>query len=410
MRTFSCALGLLFLACAQHDVAATLKNVGLAELPFPPEALDGGACPELPPLPATALRPRAGELFYAQLGLGGLGMGESAVLIGPDGTVVLFDAANDSHDDDLASALAALNGSTALNHLVITHFHADHGDGVEALLARSTLDGRIVHRGFTDLTPAANEVTIDRVCAAVASHPGAGAALCTAATTAPCAAASRSGTYPAVRCDGFADAGLSLGADARVTFVAANGFIGTEQLPGSLRTDDSNGENARSVVALVGYGAFRMLLAGDLTGGGSDTDDLESFYAPRLPVPATGVDVLHAGHHGRNTSSNPTWLARLLPDDGRSRNALMGISAAHLGSPHPEVLSALLDGPRLREGRAWTTRVSTGGATHAKLIDARGGMVLLGTRNQGATYLMQAVDADGVVLESRAFRAISACP
>src|SRR5690349_7786688 len=50
-----------------------------------------------PPAPPTApLRPTAGELFYVQLGLGGLSTGEAALIVGPDGTRVLVDVGNDS--------------------------------------------------------------------------------------------------------------------------------------------------------------------------------------------------------------------------------------------------------------------------------------------------------------------------
>lgn len=377
-------------------------------------ATDGGACGPPPLAPSAPLTPAPGELFYAQIGLGGFSLGESALLVGPDGTVVLIDAGNDSHDDDVAAVLAALTGDTRVDHVVITHFHADHGDGLADLLGRVTLSGRVVHRGFTDLTDAANDATVESLCGELAARPSAAAPLCAAAAPAPCDPAAWTGTYPAVACDGLSAHDLALGSGARVDFVAANGFIGGERFEsavGPIRTDDGNGENARSVVAVVSHGPFRMLLNGDLTGGGSDTDDVESFYAPRLAeVPAAGVDVLHAGHHGRNTSTNATWVARLLPSDGRSRNAVMGISTAHLGSPHAEVLSNLLDGDRLGEGRAWATRVATGGATAPGLVHAGGGLVVVATAEGGAAYFVQAIDSSGALIESRAYRSVGACP
>jgi beta-lactamase superfamily II metal-dependent hydrolase len=378
---------------------------------------DASACAPPPDAPTAPLRPVAGELFYAQIGLGGLSLGEAALLVGPNGTTILFDVGNDSHDDDVAEVLADLTGASTVDHLVITHFHADHGDGIEDLLGRVTLAGTIVHRGVTDLTPAANDSTIERVCAATAARPSAGAPLCNAATAAPCDPASWSGIYPATACAGLATADIALGSGAVLDFVAANGFIGGDRYDttvGPFLTDDSNGENARSVVALLRHGAFRMLLTGDLTGGGSDTDDVESFYAPRLEtaagIDALGVDVLHAGHHGRDTSTNPTWVDRLLPTDGRSRNAIMGISTAHAGSPHAEVLCALLSGKRLAAGAAWTTRVAPGGSTSAGLVDAGGGLVVVATLEGGAAYAVQAITASGAVLDSRAFRSAGACP
>jgi beta-lactamase superfamily II metal-dependent hydrolase len=374
--------------------------------------VDAGECPAPPAAPTARLEPQAGELFYAQIGLGGFALGEAALIVGPDGTIVLVDAGNDSHDDDVADVIEAITGATDVDHVVVTHFHADHGDGVTDLLDRITLRGNIVHRGFTDLTGAANDATIDALCEVIAARPGSGAPLCEASSAAPCSG--RSGTYPATSCAGLTSEDLALGSGAQIDFVAANGFIGADRYEttvGPIRTDDSNGENARSVVGVISHGAFRMLIAGDLTGGGSDTDDLESFYASRLAsVPALGVDVLHLGHHGRDTSTNATWAARLLPADGRSRNAVMGISTAHLNSPHDEVLDVVFEGDRLAEGRAWTTTVSAGGATAADLVSADGGHVLIATLDGGAAYAIQAIDERGAVLESRTFRSVAACP
>ncbi len=379
--------------------------------------VDAGSCAPPPAAPTSPLRPAPGELFYAQLGLGGLSIGESAILVGPDGTIVVVDVGNDSHDDDVASALSELTGATVVDDIVITHFHSDHGDGLTGLLGRITLSGRIVHRGFTDFTAAANDTTIQAICDATAARPGAGLGLCVAASAPPCAPGSWVGTYPVVDCAALASADRALGGGAMLDFVAANGFIGADRYDTAVSpflTSDSNGENARSVVAVVRHGAFRMLLAGDLTGGGSVTDDVESFYASRLGaaagLDARGVDVLHASHHGRNTSSNATWVDRLLPSDGRSRNAVMGVSTAHVGSPHAEVLMTLLASGRLGGGAAWTTRVAPTGSTAAGLIDAGGGRLLLSTLEGGAAYAIQAVRADGSVIESRAFRSVGACP
>lgn len=378
-----------------------------------PKPSDAGPCAPPPAAPTKALAPVAGELFYAQLGLGGLSIGESAIVVGPDGTVVVVDVGNDSHDDDVAKALTDFTGATKVDHIVITHFHSDHGDGLAGLLGRITLKGRIVHRGLTDFTAAANNTTIQGICNALAARPGVGVGLCTSASAPPCAPSSWVGKYPATSCPGLATADLALGSGALLDFVAANGFIGKDRYDTAVSPfleSDSNGENARSVVAVMQHGAFRMLLAGDLTGGGSVTDDVESFYASRLGLDALGVDVLHASHHGRNTSSNATWTARLLPADGKSRNAVMGVSTAHVGSPHAEVLTTLLASGRLAAGKAWTTRVAATGATAAGLVDAGGGRLLLATLEGGAAYAIQAVRADGSVIESRTFRSVRACP
>lgn len=378
---------------------------------------DGGSCPA-PAIPSGRLGPAAGELFYAQIGLGGFSLGESALIVGPDGTTVLVDVGNDAHDDDVADVLTEYTGDSDVDHIVVTHFHADHGDGIEDLLGRVRWTGRLVHRGFTDYTPAAGETSLERVCTAARSREGANAALCTAdAEPGSCDPTTWSEPHPATSCAGLEAHDLALGAGARLDFFAANGVIGDashERDVGPFLRDDTNGENARSVVALLAHGAFRMLLDGDLTGGGSDTDDVEGFYVPHLEavagIDARGVDVLHAGHHGRNTSTSVPWADRLLPRDGLARNVIMGVSTAHVGSPHREVLDVIFAGDRLAGGNAWTTRVTATGATAEGLRNAEGGLILLATLEGGAAYAIQIVDGSGAVRDTRTFRSVAGCP
>ena len=56
------------------------------------------------------------------------------------------------------------------------------------------------------------------------------------------------------------------------------------------------------------------------------------------------------------------------------------------------MLATILGGGRLGAGRAWTTRVATGGAPAPELVNASGGRILLATRDHGAAYVVQAVD------------------
>ena len=176
---------------------------------------------------------------------------------------------------------------------------------------------------------------------------------------------------------------------------------------GPMLADDSNGENARSLVALLTHGAFSLLITGDLTGGGSDTDPVEGFYVNHMRgIPAQGVDVIHAGHHGRNTSSSEPWIAWLVPDDTLDRNVIMGISDAHLLSPHAEVLNTLSRDRRLGEGHAWATTIALGGATHPILTSAEGGWIVVSTVDNGDAYVIQAVGQGGEVMASESFTSV----
>jgi len=392
-------------------------------------------------VPTERIWPEEGELFYQQVGLGGFSLGESAIVVGPTGKVVLIDVGNNSHDDDIATELTALlsnmnanggyaNGPFATNeidHAIITHMHADHSDGLGDLLMNWQLQGKIIHRGLVDITAAAGESAVEQLCGVLAANPQADFPICVGTSSPPCTAGQWVGTYPATGCPGL-DAGdievdgdsgrtvLDLGGGAQVEVLAANATIGSERyvdIVGPLHQSDSNGENARSVTGVVQHGAFRLLFAGDLTGGGSDTDAVEGFYAERFSqyseIGPLGVDVLHAGHHGRDTSSSLPWVNALLPIDGRSRNVVIGISTAHLDSPHTEPIANLLDSQRLTDGFAWTTDITIAGSTHPRLLNANGGQVLIKTTNSGSAYTVQLISDTGDILQTQSYWAVGYC-
>ncbi len=122
----------------------------------------------------------------------------------------------------------------------------------------------------------------------------------------------------------------------------------------------------------------------------------------RLPA----VDVMHVSHHGRDTSSSAAWLNALLPNDGRPRTAVTGISTAHVGSPHTSVVEAVV--PRLGDGALWVTRVAAGGEGR-DIVNADGGSVRIRTVDGGARYLVQAMNDAGAVLQSVEITSGGAC-
>lgn len=427
----------------QPDGGSTVSDAGLPADAGPGDAGGPVSCTVQQVSNAAVLTPQAGELFYMQVGLGGLTHGEAALGVGPDGTVFGVDVGNNAHDDDVTEALDAMLAAMpaggfaapqprAIHVLVLTHHHADHEDGLADLLGNVTVLNRIIHRGLTDVTNAANPDTVEMLCSQLLTHPALDFPLCVAdGTEAGCPALGSAGCtpassclYPAAACPGLmrgnvllsSDTGPSyvpLGAGARLALLGANATMGGvtyQSTVGPLLTEDSNGENARSVVALLSHGPFRMVLAGDLTGGGSDTDPVEGFVLDQLAagVLGRGVDVMHASHHGRNTSSSKRWLDAWLPPDGRPRHVVMGISTAHLGSPHAEVVNDL-GAMRLGGGGIFATRVATGGAAAANLWDAQGGTVRVLTQQQGAQVLIQAVTSNGTVVRTLKTPAVARC-
>lgn len=374
---------------------------------LPADLADGAA-----PLPRctaemvqrAALRPVPGELFVMHLGLGGFSMGEATLVQLPDGTKLAIDVGNNAHAAAVAAAVRQVFGADRLDVVLLTHHHADHEDGLSNLLDKLSV-GRVVHRGFTDLTEAANNNTMRALCEAQARVPQ--IALCTNGR-AGCTASAWE--VPAPACAALP---WSLGGGA-LRVLAANGITAAgdsyARAVGPLAAQDSNGENARSVLGMLAHGAFRYLFAGDLTGGGSDTDAVEAFYLDRLRADLEPVDVLHLSHHGRNTSSSEAWLSALLPPDGKPRNAVAGIASAHLRSPHASVVGDVT--AHLSGGAMFVTRVASGGEElvgSAAFVNADGGDVRILTEGRGARYAVQAVSEAGAVIHTRAFQSASGC-
>ncbi len=89
--------------------------------------------------------------------------------------------------------------------------------------------------------------------------------------------------------------------------------------------------NDESLVLLVEYGNFRMLLTGDLEAAGEDVLLTEGVLPP--------VTLLKAGHHGSSTSSGQAFIQALRP-----ANAVLSYGRNNrYGHPAPEVTGRLYD-------------------------------------------------------------------
>jgi competence protein ComEC len=269
-------------------------------------------------------KPVSGELTLVQLDLSSASIGESMLVVGPNGTTALIDTGNDAHEDEIAEKVAAMVGEPRVDWLILTHYHADHIGGFGAV---GVTEG-VVWRGRVDLVGDTNTDELEGVEGDI--------------------------TLCDTSCDTWE---AELGPDASVSVLVADGFVAGEQMP-TLGDD----ENARSLGGLVTFGAFSYWFGGDLTGGGKGTPDMEGWLLAHLDV--APVDVLHLGHHGIDSASSDAWLEAML--DGHDANAIVGANDLYLSAPDADVLDRVL--PRLGAGKVWVTEDGMTAGSGAEVV------------------------------------------
>lgn len=208
-----------------------------------------------------------------------VGQGDATLVVAPGGETLLIDGGPAGSGVELRAALD-LHAGGRLDAVVVSHFDADHLAGVVELL--SGPDGSA--GTGDDLLPAVRLAPVDDM----------------GCDTATCSRYRALAGYP-FETPAVGDA-LELG-EIEAEIVAVDGDLGGGPVSGA--TDD----NERSVVVVLRFAERSVLVAGDLTGGGNGTADLETPLAGR-----TGpVDVLRTAHHGSITSSASTALSRWAP-------------------------------------------------------------------------------------------------
>jgi len=225
--------------------------------------------------------------------------GQSTLIIGPDGTTILFDGGNEyKGTNEVVPYLQSLGITTsqALDYIIASHRDTDHYMGLTEVMDYG-YDALHVYDNGSDKY---NVFVQDFLDAA-------------AGTTAGGVTAMSLGTV------------INLGDGATATCVAANGYvIGTGLIPGG-----QGNENDRSVCLLIQYGDFDYLVTGDLGGGADDysctgrSTSQVNIETPMvhaiMPAGANpllsqyGVELAHVGHHGSESSTNSDYMNLLSP-------------------------------------------------------------------------------------------------
>lgn len=125
---------------------------------------------------------------------------------------------------------------------------------------------------------------------------------------------------------------IDLGAGARMTLYAANGFVRGR----ATRVANVDTQNERSLSFLVHFGRFDFLISGDLIGrrAGAENAEVELAVGQALRDDGVEIDVLHVNHHGADNTSEARFLDLIKPE--------IAIISAGNGNAHRHPAAAAL--------------------------------------------------------------------
>lgn len=219
--------------------------------------------------------------------------GAATLIVTPAGETVLVDTGwpgFDSRDAKRIKEALDRRGLTAIDHLIISHYHTDHYGGVPQLAALVPIKHFYDHGPMSELPEDSKFPQMYAAYRAAAKN--------TTTTLKP-------GSTIALKQAGGPKISLTVvAAGGEVTATKDNGQnpACASATPQPADTTD----NRRSVAFILSYGAFDFYDGGDLTG-----DVEEKLACPGKRVWA--VDLYQVTHHGQDNSNNPVLLETLKP-------------------------------------------------------------------------------------------------
>jgi beta-lactamase superfamily II metal-dependent hydrolase len=293
-----------------------------------------------------------------------IGQGDSALIVGPGGKSLLFDAGESNWNASskaqvIGPYVQGVLGCKSLDYVVISHFHLDHA-------------GYVGYGGLWNLVETQGFTVGKTLVRDYNSYVGDVSGTFTNWKT-YLEGAGQAKLHPEIATEGISQVDMGAGVTFHIVAVDGNGMLDA----GDFQTDSNPpSENDYSIGAVISYGNFDEWMGGDMdgeyqtSGFGYSYHDIELSAASEIG----DVDVYKANHHGSSHSSNVTFIGQLDPEV-----SIVTVGNGNTyGHPAPSTMNRLLATSTVYLTERGDTNTNIGSAIVA-------GNIVIKTSN-GSTY------------------------